>query len=215
MLQAPESRIRVLVISAYASVRIGLHALISGEPDLAVVGDLSGSDGLCEALEELHPDVLLYDHAGHDGVRVFEAAIGRLPILVLGPQDEARTWTLTAGFGWLGKSAEPAEIVAAIRAVVVGLVVLDGQALTSLLKDLGDIKQAQQYDAIRTDHLSVRETEVLQLMAEGLPNKVIAMRLGITPHTVKFHVTSILTKLGASSRTEAVSLGARQGFITF
>ena len=61
--------------------------------------------------------------------------------------------------------------------------------------------------------LTVRETEVLQLVAQGLPNKIIASRLGISLHTVKFHVAAILAKLNASSRTEAVTLGARRGYV--
>ena len=103
------------------------------------------------------------------------------------------------------------EIVAAIQASVVGLVVLLPDALHSVLSPIpsGDQPELESSDQI----LTPREIEVLRMIAEGLGNKEIAFKLKISDHTVKFHISSIFAKLGASSRTEAVTIGIRGGLI--
>jgi DNA-binding NarL/FixJ family response regulator len=101
----------------------------------------------------------------------------------------------------LSRDANPDQMIAAIQAVAAGLVVVQ-------LEELGSPRTVE-----LTEALTARETEVLGMMAEGLSNKVIAHRLGISEHTVKFHVTSIMGKLSAASRTEAVTRGIRQGLI--
>ena len=102
--------------------------------------------------------------------------------------------------GVLPKDATPAQIVAAIEAVAAGLLVSHPDSAGA--------------SGSPGDALTARETEVLRMIADGAPNKNIAWKLGISEHTVKFHVSSIMAKLGAASRTEAVNLGARRGLIT-
>jgi len=98
------------------------------------------------------------------------------------------------------------QIIAALHAAAAGLVVMEGSSLESLLRAPRTVLQPM-------EPLTAREIEVLRLLADGESNKIIAYRLGISEHTVKFHVTSIMAKLGAGSRTEAAMLGVRQGLI--
>jgi DNA-binding NarL/FixJ family response regulator len=129
--------------------------------------------------------------------------------------DAPGTWAsevLRAGIrAILPRQASGNEIVAAVEAAVAGLVVLHHDLVDALLPSMPsgvrDLSTSPQ------QALTPREIEVLGMLAEGLGNKIIAWRLGISEHTVKFHVGSILAKLNASSRTEAVTLGIRQGLI--
>jgi DNA-binding NarL/FixJ family response regulator len=101
------------------------------------------------------------------------------------------------------------ELIGAIRAVLQGLVVLHPAASEALLGDVASLPSAGQ----AAEPLTPREREVLHLLAQGLPSKTIASRLRLSEHTIKFHIGSIMTKLGAASRTEAVTLALRRGLI--
>lgn len=118
-------------------------------------------------------------------------------------------------FGALRRDAPPEEIVTAITAVAGGLITLDRRLGSSLVAALDERVVAPAPTPLSgiEEPLTARELEVLQLMALGLPNKIIAARLHISEHTAKFHVSSIMMKLGAASRTEAVTLGARRGLL--
>jgi DNA-binding NarL/FixJ family response regulator len=111
----------------------------------------------------------------------------------------------------LPRSATAEEIVPTVVAAAAGLVVLHPDIFDSLLPVLPSTARTLPTSPLQA--LTPREIEVLGMLAEGLGNKAIAGRLSISEHTVKFHVSSIFTKLNASSRTEAVTLGARQGLI--
>jgi len=112
------------------------------------------------------------------------------------------------------KNADGDEIIHAVHTVNTGLIVVEQSLLLPLLRNhIKPRSLSHSRDLFPEEHLTPREQEVLQLMAEGLPNKTIAARLKVSLHTAKFHVASILAKLGASSRTEAVTLGARRGDI--
>jgi two-component system, NarL family, response regulator YdfI len=102
-----------------------------------------------------------------------------------------------------------ARLIAAIKAVAAGLIVLDEDV--AHIPSMSEGKAANELE--RIDALTPRETELLQMLAEGLPNKEIAKALGISEHTVKFHLSSIFGKLGAMSRTEAVAIGIRRGLV--
>jgi DNA-binding NarL/FixJ family response regulator len=120
-------------------------------------------------------------------------------------------------FGALPRDAGQDEIIAALDAVGSGLVVLDRRLAREFLanRQTATVATTLQYseESGAIENLTARELEVLQLLAEGLPNKLIAQRLHITEHTAKFHVSSIMLKLGAASRTEAVTLAARRGLL--
>lgn len=116
-------------------------------------------------------------------------------------------------FGALRRDATPEEIAAALGAVAGGLITLDRHLATLLLQPSLSLAPAPERLTGPEEPLTARELEVLQLLAQGLPNKIIAARLHITEHTAKFHVSSILMKLGAASRTEAVTTAARRGLL--
>jgi DNA-binding NarL/FixJ family response regulator len=212
--------IRVLIVAAYAAVRAGLHALLADAEDLAVIGAVSGSAELERILTEAQPDVVLLDDTDGDGPRVVELLSGsRIPtdggcgLVLLGDQRdgyERLARSALPGWAYLLKEADGQEIAGAVRAVAAGLVVLD-RSLSPLLGASPSHSNSVAVGTLPGEALTAREREVLQLMAQGLQNRQIAARLIISPHTVKFHVASILAKLGAASRTEAVTLGARRG----
>jgi DNA-binding NarL/FixJ family response regulator len=120
-------------------------------------------------------------------------------------------------YGALSRDATREEIISALAAVGNGLVVLDRRLAGELLSPRDQRAVASPLrlpgDVGTAETLTARELEVLQLLAQGLPNKLIAVRLHITEHTAKFHVSSIMLKLGAASRTEAVTLAARRGLL--
>lgn len=221
---------RVLVAAADRIVRTGLRAL------LAEVGDLEfGGEGeLAELAERLAggartsdreaeavlADLPAGDDSALDDLARLAAAAPRLGVIVLARTDgDAARRCLRAGArGVLSRDASIEEIGAALRAAAIGLTVLDarsahaafGESLASAISIVADrpVLASQPVEP-----LTPRETEVLRLLAEGLPSKAIAPRLGISEHTVKFHIGAILGKLGAASRTEAVAIGVRRGLI--
>jgi DNA-binding NarL/FixJ family response regulator len=116
--------------------------------------------------------------------------------------------------GALPREATPEEVIAALTAVASGLITLDRRVAQELLAtfDRAPASVAEPSSSL-DEPLTARELEVLQLLAQGLPNKIIANRLRISEHTAKFHVSSIMTKLHAASRTEAVTVAARRGLL--
>lgn len=216
MPQTSETTIRVLIVAAYASVRAGLHSLLTEASGCTVLGEIGGSAELEPLLPQLRPDVIVFDDNEADAPRLVELLDGSATGLVLLGEDRQTLGLLAhatlAGWAYLRKEADGAEIAGAIHAVAAGLVALD-RSVSPQFPGLHSEGTPAPLDP-PTETLTAREYEVLQLMARGLPNKNIAARLAISQHTVKFHVASILAKLGASSRTEAVTIGARRGHIT-
>lgn len=135
------------------------------------------------------------------------------PVLALVRDGESAREALAHGArGALGREAPPAALGAALRAALAGLTVLDAPASRAVLEALAP--EAEPAEEPLAPALTARETEVLGLLAEGLSNKLIAARLGISERTVKFHVNGLLARLGAQSRTEAVVRAARGGLLT-
>jgi two-component system, NarL family, response regulator YdfI len=211
--------IRVLVSATSEIVRAGLEALLTASSVLAVVGSAADVATLAHRAEDLQPDVILAELEPPDDETIaalLAVGIGSHPPgLVVLTDDAHSAWAaeaLRVGIrAILPRQASAGEIVAAIEAAAVGLVVLHRDAVESLL--LIPPSAPRPLPAPPNQALTPREIEVLGMLAEGLGNKAIAWRLDISEHTVKFHVGSILAKLNASSRTEAVTLGIRQGLI--
>ncbi len=208
--------IRVLVAAASAVVRAGLEALIL-EADLMVIGSAPANGELAGPVEELQPDVVLIDLEGDAEEPVLNllplTSTLNTPAVVVLTEETTGSWvaeTLRLGVrALLPRSATAGEIVAAVEAAAANLVTLHPDLLEPLLAALPTAPRA----SATNQPLTPREVEVLGMLAEGLGNKTVARRLGISEHTVKFHVGSIFGKLNATSRTEAVMLGARQGLI--
>ena len=198
--------IRVSVGARSSSVRASLESVIRSSPSLEFVEALDPSQ---LSASELSGDVLLIeveDPNDHDW-----PALADLPIpviLLLDSTDfDLLSLVLRSGVrGAISSDATPEEIESAVHAVNAGLVVTTPTSLAELLPRPPMAREL-------AEPLSERELEVLDLVAEGLSNKLIAYRLNISEHTVKTHVASIFAKFGASSRTEAVSQAIRRGLV--
>ncbi len=210
-----DDSIQVLIASDYPAMRAGLRSILEAAEGCAVVGESALLDAPGRAAA-LRPDVVLIDSpAGEqDEFELLSRLSAEMPgagiVVLSGDTSEAGVReALQAGVrGYLLRDASAEEIAEAVRAVAQGLAVMHAPAARALAA--GSPSQSQSGQG---DPLTARELEVLQLMAQGLPSKTIAARLRISEHTVKFHVGSILGKLGAASRTEAVALAIRRGLI--
>lgn len=200
----------VAVVSPYPATRAGLRVLLESAPAITVVAE---ARSLAELAESLLTDVVIVaDPAGAVGAQ--PAGEDAPALVVLGPPEARLLASISARpRAFLPAESDAAELAAAVHAVRAGLVAVHPAFLGRLLGG-GDVLPGGDTGADGpTEELTPREREVLALLAEGLPNKTIARRLGISDHTVKFHVGAVLGKLGASSRTEAVRIGLRRGLI--
>lgn len=212
--------IRVLVAATSAVVRAGLEALLAANPALTVLGSVADWAALAQQVEDVQPDVLLLEVELHDedsAAALLALAAGvRPPAIVVLADDAHGAWmaeALRSGVrAILPRQAAAGEIVAATEAAAAGLVALHPDTVEALLPAASPAARALPASP-QQQALTPREIEVLGMMAEGLGNKEIAWRLGLSEHTVKFHVSAIFAKLNATSRTEAVILGIRQGLI--
>lgn len=212
--------ISVMVHAESPIVRAGLESILRASPGLEVVGSSSAGISLAQQIQELQPDVVLLEWGALDDEPVSEKylALGepRAPALVVLADSPQGSWAadaLRAGVrGILPRTSTAEEIVAAAVAAAAGLVALHPEVAESLYSFL-PLSPPPALPTSPSPALTPREIEVLGMLAEGLGNKTIARRLGISEHTVKFHVSSIFQKLSAGSRTEAVAIGARAGLI--
>jgi DNA-binding NarL/FixJ family response regulator len=210
--------IRILVADDHPIVRDGLVAILSTQPDFKIVGEAGTGLEVVELVTALRPDVVLLDleMPELDGVGALEqlrlgAADARAIVFTAFDTDERILGAVQAGAqGYLLKGAPREELFNAIRVVHAGGSLLQPVVASKLLRQ---VSQPQQQSTTAIETLTPREFEVLQLLAQGLQNKEIAAELVISERTVKFHVSSIMGKLGAGNRTEAVTIAAQQGLI--
>jgi len=205
-----EPPLRVLVVSADPLAGAGVAALIAGQPRYVVVGLDSDETALDAAAASAAADVVVWDLGG-DSRRALRrlAALDELqvPLVALAPDQTVGAQVLAAGArGVLSRDADADRLLACLRAAGLGLVVFDPEAAAGAWGP-------RERGGVLLDDLTPRETEVLRLLAEGLSNKTIASRLGISDHTAKYHINAIMSKLGARTRTEAVARAARLGLI--
>lgn len=206
-----------VLVAARGAARARLEAVVGAARALRLVAGLPDAP-LARRLQALRPDVVLLDL---DGGRL-DAVLAELPapaaaavvVLADAPRRAGADRAIERGLvrAVLPRDATSGEILAAIEAVVAGLVVLHPDALVAALAPRREARPARAA-VDPAQPLTAREIEVLGMLAEGLGNKTIAVRLGISTHTAKFHVASILAKLGAGSRTEAVTIGMRRGLV--
>jgi DNA-binding NarL/FixJ family response regulator len=207
--------IRVLVLADSAIIRSGLVALLRGDGRFDPVASdvpLTGPTRFSLPRSGSEPDLGLAEIAANRLTSLSPLGGANSLPLVLLTDDLSRSELLRAlrvgARGVLRRDAEPAEIFAAIEAAAAGLTAFSPEQLDLFLPAANNTEPEHELEA-----LSAREVEVLALMAQGLANKNIAGRLNISEHTVKFHVRSILSKLAASSRTEAVTRGLKDGLL--
>ncbi len=213
-----------MIVAPALAVRAGLRTLLAEDPEIEVVAEAADLSGAADALPDLTAGVDVWVMV-EDALPVAEdAAPGELEGLfpdvessvLLLLEDRGHLARLLPGmtrraWGVLSLDSSSEELQAAVRALHQGLLVgapeLMGQLLTPPAPE-GELLAQRTSEA-----LTERELQVLELLAQGLANKQIALQLGISEHTVKFHISSIYTRLGATNRTEAVRLGVRQGLI--
>ncbi len=211
------NNIRVVVVADDPLVRSALATELQHTPGYQVTTHTSSIDSFDDNLSLHKPDVVIWD-TGWDAddavLRNITAVISDLPepatpIIALIPEAEQGVPVFETGVrGLLLRNAEIEQLAAAINAVVSGLSVLDDTIASHMQTQPNDIQSD-----IHVENLTPREIEVLELVAEGLSNKGIAHELSISDSTVKFHINSVLNKLTAQSRTEAVVRAMRLGII--
>jgi two-component system, NarL family, response regulator YdfI len=210
--------IRVLIVASSSISQSGLENLLRTSRSLQVVRVLSDFGHLSESVEELQPDVVVAEITGQDRtlpeeiLNLSEEAPMSIVLLVDDVSTERDLDALRNGVrAVLSRNVSPGGIIAAVEAVGAGLAVLLPEGLDNLLRESYASHRAVSLPLVEA--LTPREIEVLGMMVEGWGNKEISTRMGISEHTVKFHVASIMGKLNASSRTEAVTSGIRHGLI--
>ncbi|MEQ8677033.1 MAG: response regulator transcription factor [Aggregatilineales bacterium] len=206
---------RVLVIADTLLARVGLAALLDTQAEVDVVGQVAGDATLLDDLDIYRPDVVVFD-LGYEPAsllsRLTALVDAGMPLVVLMSDETTLPSILPAlgdanAYGLLLRDSDADLLAGALVAVSGGLVTLDPALATSLIITGGSPLESP------AETLTPRESEVLQLLSQGLTNKAIALDLGISPNTVKFHINAILTKLDAQSRTEAVVRATRLGWI--
>ncbi|HAH01156.1 MAG TPA: DNA-binding response regulator [Ktedonobacter sp.] len=224
-------KIRILLADDHPILREGLRAVLETQPDFEVIAEaVNGLEAVRLALT-LQPDILLLDleMPQLDGVETIRRLRQQQPqfriiVFTAFDNDERIIHAVQAGAnGYLLKEAPRDEIFSAIRITMAGGSLLQPIVASKLLRHMGHQSSTGAQGTAYThsaqhippyEPLTERELEVLKLLAQGMPNKEIASQLVISERTAKFHVSSIMGKLGATNRTEAVSLAAQKGLIT-
>ncbi|RPI24401.1 MAG: DNA-binding response regulator [Chloroflexota bacterium] len=210
--------IHILVADDHPVVRDGLAAILGTQPDFEVVGEAADGSEVIRQVARLSPDVLLLDleMPGMDGVEALrqlrsQSAGVQVIVFTAYDTDDRILGALQAGArGYLLKGAPRDELFRAIRVVSEGGSLLQPVVASKLLEHMSS--QGRR-GSLPSGRLTEREMEVLSRLAEGKTNHEIANNLVISERTVKFHVSSILRKLDAENRTEAVAIAAQQGLI--
>ena len=209
--------IRVFIVAPSPLARAGLQSLV-GTQGVEIVGTAPNFESLADQWPDVEADIILIEASGNqfesgmDSIAALQLA-SESTIAVLFDRYEPKRLAeaLRAGVRILLPSdISPDQLFSALQAGAAGLMVMHPAEMTALIPAADP---ASRPVAELAEPLTPRENEVLQMLAVGLANKEIAARLGISEHTVKFHVASIFGKLGAGTRTEAVSLGIRRGLV--
>jgi DNA-binding NarL/FixJ family response regulator len=209
--------IRVFIVAASPLIRAGLQSTLA-DSRVDIVGSAGDLESISGQLVDVEPDIVLVEGAADAQEEILNALedgeiAQEYAVIVLSEQIKA-AWlsdALRAGVrAVLPREVTPEQLRSALEAAAAGLVVVHPSELDTVLP--ATVGTSAPVDEL-LEPLTKREREVLQMLAAGLANKEIAARLAISDHTVKFHVASILGKLGVSTRTEAVSVGIRRGLV--
>jgi two-component system response regulator NreC len=211
--------VRLLLVDDHPIVRTGLRMLFQSEPGMVIVGEVDGGAAAIEAVQRLHPDVVIMDVAmpdinGIEATRQIKANNPETAVLALTMHEDEQYFfaMLNAGAsGYIPKRAAPDDLVSAIRVVAEGNFFLYSTLARFLIKDMSEQGPASAGATIES--LTPRETEVLTYIAEGYTSREIAETLVISVKTVERHRENIMTKLDIHNRVELVKFAIRKGLI--
>jgi DNA-binding NarL/FixJ family response regulator len=209
--------IRVAIVDDHPVISEGIHRILSAEVDIELTGTASNVTEALELIERRRPHVVLMDYLLPDGngVEATKKILSRWPetkVLMMSGSEvpDVHILAFASGcVGFLAKNRPWGEVVGAVRAASRGQSVLRADELNDLLTQLGHTTND------RSKWLTARESDVLRLLAVGRTTASIANELFLSTHTVRNHISSILSKLGAHSKLEAVAVAARDGLISF
>jgi DNA-binding NarL/FixJ family response regulator len=215
------SQIHVLVVNDQRTFAEALAAALRLEKDLIAQVAGSGDEAL-EAVAVASSDVVLLDvqMLGTDGIEIIRRLLEAQPdlrvVMLSGHEDDhLRASAMEAGaVGYLSKLAPLADLPDAVRKAARGEALMDPEELLRLERYLRHRRHQEATERQRTDRLTPRQTEILQLLADGVPVATIAERLGMSRLTLRTHVQNILTRLGVHTKTEAVTVAIRHGKIS-
>lgn len=213
-------KFRVLIIDDHPVVRYGLVHMLGAADDIEVVGELEDIKDLAAIIESAQPHVVLLDlelseGSGIDALRQLHDAVPTVRVVIYTSHDEEDSIIQAAELGvdgYLLKGCPQDELIRAIRSVCEGGTALEASVAAKLMHHMNARSAANEKTTVS---FSKRETQVLELLAQGKINREIGTTLFISESTVKFHVHAILKKLGVSNRTEAVSVAVQQGIISY
>ncbi len=211
-----QKRIRLLIVDDHAMVRLGLAVFLRPYSDLEVIGEASSGQEALQHCAQHQPDVVLMDlmMPGMDGVTATQEirstypAIQVIALTSFGKEELVRAALRAGAIGYLFKDVSAEELVQAIRAAAAGQRTLAKEALETLI-GTGTPPPSEP-----SSNLTEKEHQVLALMIQGLSNTEIARQLGVSPSTIKTHVSNILFKLGVESRVEAVAFALKHHLVS-
>ncbi|HDR6217141.1 response regulator [Bacillus cereus] len=214
-------KIKVLLVDDHTVVLKGLAFFLSTQEDLELVGEANNGKEALVKVGETNPDVILMDlympeMDGVEATTYIKKEYPNVKVIVLTSfSDQAHVLpALRAGAsGYILKDVEPDQLVEAIRSAYKGNIQLHPDIANALLSQTLPVEEKEEESSIQVDVLTARENEVLQLLAKGMSNKEIASVLVITEKTVKAHVSSILSKLNLSDRTQAALYAVKNGIV--
>lgn len=208
--------VRILIADDHTLFRRGLTSLLDETGEFRVVGEAASGDAAVQLAAGLQPDVVLMDvhmpgGGGVEAVRRLSQAQPSLPVIMLtvSENDDDLLGAIRAGAkGYFLKNAETEDLFTALRQVSAGQAVIDPALTDRLFQHI-----AQPPGSAADSPLTLREAEILQLIAQGCTNREIAAQLHVSENTVKTHVARILEKAGVASRSEAVAFARQRGWI--
>ena len=207
--------IRVLLADDHSITRNGLKTILSLYDDIVLVGEASNGMDAIKICKKTNPDIILMDldmliMDGVSATGIIRKECPGVKVIALTSFTDKKLVNnaIKAGASsYIVKNISPDELIKAIRSTFLGKIILSPQAVKAIVEEIKD-------PSVKKISLTIQELNVLELLVKGCSNKVIAQKLFISNHTVKFHVTSILSKLGAGTRTKAAYIATQQNLLS-